>query len=462
MNAITNAAKERMTFHKYSIWIVLAIFIAMITAYAIVEKKWLYLGALFAPFLIYLCIKKPFIFLLGLYVLLLPLDSLLSVTGGPEGQQFIKILGILTIIVLVLKGSFERKLKRPDHAVLYWVLFTMFGLVSIVWAIDPVIAQNRFSTAIGMLVLYLVVASYEIEKNEFNAMKTLIIAGGLLAAIATIYNYQSGVFKVAQRASLKFGEASVNPNLLGFSLLIPISVCAEMMFNQNKKIIKIFIAIVLALMLLAIILTGSRGSMLGVVAIFIVYFLSIKKKLSFVTIVIIVGIILLPFIPDFFIERWETSIETGGSGRTSIWYAGLMVVKKYWLLGAGLNNFPLAFNEFADYATATIYRFRDPHNTYMGILGELGIIGFILAIFGVWRHYKIIKRRCPKIYQNTQIMLKAAFWAVLVSSFFGSYLWKKSFWLLWMMIVMHRNIIEMEIDKNKAIIDSMTFVAGKK
>jgi O-antigen ligase len=428
-------------------WLIIGLFFVFVISLSIAYGQWLLLSVILIPLLIYFFLYNPFVFPLGLYVFLLPLDSLLSVTESSEGMKITKIIGILSILVFGLKGAFEKKLIQPNKAVICWILFMSYGLLSIIWAIDPTIAQNRFSTAIGLLLLYIVVSSYKIEKNEFNVIKKLIIAGGLLAAVVIIYNYLSGINFVGERVTLKFGEASSNPNLLGFSLLIPIAVCIEAMFNQNKKIKIIFFSIVLALMLLGIILTGSRGSMLGVGAIFIVYFFSTKKKFAFVTIAIIFGIILLPFIPDFYMQRWETSIETGGTGRTSIWYAGLMVAKKYWLIGAGLNNFPLAFNEFADYATATKSRFRDPHNTYMSILSELGIVGFILAIFGVWRHYQIIKRRCPEIHQNTQIMLKAAFCAILISSFFGSYLWKKSFWLLWMMILMYQNLVETELNK---------------
>jgi hypothetical protein len=438
------------------LWSVCGLILIFIIGVAITYEKWLYLMALLIPLSIYFFMKKPFIFPFGLYALLLPLDSLLSITDNPEGLKLTKLLGVLTILVLLLRGSFEEKLKRPHITAIYWILLILYGLLSMVWAIDPTIAQNRFSTAIGLLVLYIVVSSYKIEKNEFNAVKTLIITGGLLAAIATIYNYQSGVFYVAQRASLKFGEASSNPNLLGFSLLIPIAVCIEAMFNQKKKKKIAFLGIVFALMLLCLILTSSRGAMLGAVTIFIVYFISIKKKFAFVTIAIIVGIILLPFISDFYLERWGSIIETGGSGRLSIWYASSMVIKKYWLLGAGLNNFPVAFNEFADYAVDTIYRLRDPHNTYMSILGELGIIGSLLLFVGIWKHYQAIKlKSVNNDYNSTQIMLRAAFWAILVSSFFGSYLWKKSFWLLWMMILMHRNVFEMEMNKNKAIIDTI-------
>jgi hypothetical protein len=76
---------------------------------------------------------------------------------------------------------------------------------------------------------------------------------------------------------------------------------------------------------------------------------------------------------------------------------------------------------------------------------ELGIIGIMLMIFAIVKHYRLIKfNNAP--HHESQVMLKAAFWAILVSSLFLSSFWVKSFWLLWMLIVMHRNVYE-EKDK---------------
>lgn len=78
MNTITTRLLKRVNFNRNVILLVIALFLAVITGIAIAEKKWLYLGAVFIPFIVYLCIEKPFIFPFGLYVFLLPFDQVLS------------------------------------------------------------------------------------------------------------------------------------------------------------------------------------------------------------------------------------------------------------------------------------------------------------------------------------------------------------------------------------------------
>ena len=164
-----------------------------------------------------------------------------------------------------------------------------------------------------------------------------------------------------------------------------------------------------------------------------------KQRVTFITILIILGIVLLSFLPSLFFERWSNAVEGGGSGRLGIWYFGLLSLEKYWPFGAGLKNFPLAFAEFAPYAGAT----RAPHNIYLGYFVELGIIGFSLLIMAIISHYKVI--RSSLSFNNiNQIMLTASLCGTLVASCFLDTLYVKSFWLLWMMIMMNKNIFEGE------------------
>ena len=116
----------------------------------------------------------------------------------------------------------------------------------------------------------------------------------------------------------------------------------------------------------------------------------------------------------------------------------LICLKHHWLLGAGLGNFGNAYEEFAIYAPHFKGYHRAPHNIYLGCFVELGIIGFSLFIAVLMRHYRVIRSRFA-CHDGNQIMLKAVFFAALVSSFFLDTLYQKSFWLILMLIMMNRN-----------------------
>jgi len=441
------AANKRVTrenFLKFNIWVILGIFVVLFLGYAIAYENWFYLGALLVPLLLYLSIEKPFIFPFGLYVFLLPFDSILSVA---DSTTFTKFIGALTIPVLLLKSLHEKKLRLPNKASIYWVFLMIYAMLSIFWAINPDNVLSRYATVTGLLILYLIVSSYKIHESEFNTCKWCILLGGLMAAILAIYNYETGVFDKAGRATMAYGERSGDPNYFAFCLLLPVSICIEKILNQKKKVLKFMFSAVLSTIILGIIVTGSRGGMLGVCVIFITYILCMKQRITLLAILIIMGIIITSFFSIIFIERWGQAIETGGSGRVDIWIAGFSSLKNFCVVGAGLGNFPNVFADFGHFTPFTRVVFKDPHNIYLEIFVELGIVGFSLLILAMRRHYQVIKSRFD-YHDSNQAMLKAAFWALLTSSFFVGTLFLKSFWLFWMMILMYGNIMDKEVYKH--------------
>jgi hypothetical protein len=177
-------------------WVILGLLGVIFVSIAIANTNLKYLGVLLVPFLIYYSMKKPFIFPFGLYVFLLPFDPFLSITNSAAGPKLTKLLGIATILVLSLKGAFEKKLKRPNNIVVWWVLFVSFCSLSITWAIEPMRSIGTLSTAAGLLVLYLIISTYEIKKCEYDTLKWFIVLGGFFVSLILIYKYATADFKI--------------------------------------------------------------------------------------------------------------------------------------------------------------------------------------------------------------------------------------------------------------------------
>lgn len=438
--------------HKKWIWLVVALFFSIVTAKMITDAKWIYLVVLFSPLLIYISFKKPFIFPFGLYVFLVPFENLLVVTGNSKGPTLTKYLAIMAIIVLLLKGAVENKLKRPDSVVIWWVLFIAYSFLSITWGIQP--NFGRISTAIGLLVLYLVVASYPLHEKEYNVLKVFILASGFIIALLTIYQFMTvPEFGVRTRVSVQFGGRELGLNGQAFDLLLPISVVLAMMLEQKKKIYKYLLFLIFIVIFFSIILTGSRGSFLAAGIILTIYITFIKRRITFGILILVAAIIIIPMIPEFFMDRLEDSTESHASGRTDIWDVGLKSLGKYFIMGAGLDNFPQAYTEFVDFGVGSrvIGLYRAPHNIFLGSLVEFGIFGFSLMLIGIIKHYRIIQLSTSipyNIRDYNQLMLKAAFGGMLVASMFLDTFWSKSFWLLWMMILMQKHVMKVEWGKN--------------
>ncbi|MCP4986646.1 MAG: O-antigen ligase family protein, partial [Colwellia sp.] len=227
-----------------------------------------------------------------------------------------------------------------------------------------------------------------------------------------------------------------------FSLLFSASICIQTIFKQKNIYRKGVFCFILGVILYCIILTSSRGALLSVGVIFCMYIVFSKQKITYISILIIVCIALASILPAVFIDRWAGTIESGSSaGRVDIWGVGLMCLKKHWLIGAGLGNFPNAYSEFAIYAKDFRGTARAPHNIYLGTFVELGVVGFSFFVLAIIKHYQALRSHFSSN-NSDQIMLKAAFFGLLIASFFLDTVYQKAFWLVWMMIMMHRNIPE--------------------
>ena len=79
MRVVSSKIIKRIHLNNNVIWLVIVLSVAIITGIAIADRKWLYFGVVFIPFILYICIEKPFIFPIGAFFFLISLESLLVV-----------------------------------------------------------------------------------------------------------------------------------------------------------------------------------------------------------------------------------------------------------------------------------------------------------------------------------------------------------------------------------------------
>lgn len=437
---------NKSIFLRKSPWIAIWAFTALAGAGAIVNTQWNYFGALLLlPLLIYFFMKKTFLFFFGLYAFLLPLDTVLTSHNIGAAAAITKYLAILIIAVLCVTGSVEEKFKRPDTTVIWWILLSLYSLVTLIWAVGQQPKLYMIINTIAIPVFYVVVSSYKINEKDYALLKWCIIGGGVALSLLILNGYNSlmQAGDEVARASVQIGEdLMTGQNFMAFSLLLPASMTFQQVLQQRKLIRRALYALILGVILLGILLTGSRGGMLGVGVAFIVYFLLSRKKLDFLAFAVPLMILVISLAPSLFFDRWGSAVETGGAGRTYIWHTGVLALGKYWLTGAGLYNFPAAYNEFSNYVPGFNRPGRASHNLYLNMFVELGIVGFTLMIIGFARHYQAIDKVVrSKKYDSDSIMLKASFWSLLVSSFFLDAFWYKQLWILWILIMVRKNAL---------------------
>ena len=401
---------------------------------SIVRQSWMFLGTAFGLCLITLW---PVQSTLGIFALLVPFDSVLALGSSDKGMTLTFVFGALAIAVLLGTGLGFQRLATPPRAALWWMLFVLWGASSALWAYDQAAVVARFPTMFSLLVLYIIASSYRMHEREFSGIVAMTILGGCLAALIAFYQFYHGHIYQGARGSLIIGSRETDPNIFAASLLLPLSLAVGEFWVTVGLFRRMLMLLAAGAIATGIFVTMSRGALLALAAMVIVYL--VKLRMSWrIFVPVTVLLIGLLFSPKLLFKRVEKAEATGGAGRLYIWQAGAAAFKDHSLVGAGLENFSAIHYKYAGAARKFVGLHRDPHNIYLQTGVELGIVGLSLLACAI-----VSQLRMPNPWRGGRAAIasemqvtacQAAAWGMLIASFFLGVLWIKSFWLVWMLL----------------------------
>ena len=394
----------------------------------IVFQNYYVLAAL--PLLI-LAVKYPVEMSLGLFAFLIPFDNVLLVG---KGYSMDWALGVGAGAILLAYGLVSGRLRMPPRSALWWGLFIAWGAETLLWALDPAQGLQRLPSAVSIFLFYLVVVSFRMNPRELRTVALFIIAGGVLASGVALRDFTRGVGWLS-RAALTVSNNQTNPNEFADTLLLPFSLAlggflsaATLMKRSTMLLGTIMIGV-------CVLLTMSRGSLFGLATLLIVYLIRLRIRRQILIPIVLVSAF-ITVAPSFFFQRMQQALTDRGDGREDIFFVGVQIVKHYPILGVGLDNFKAGYAKFAGFAPIFRGFDRDPHNIYLQVWAELGIIGLALFLTAIiWQlrelHLANRGRRGPPNF--ILVAIEAACWALLVHGFAANLLWRKQFWLVWIL-----------------------------
>ncbi len=297
----------------------------------------------------------------------------------------------LSLLLLVYIGG---KIYYQDFSISknslnkYIIIFFLFSIFSLLKAVDlnrslDFLFSPIFRYAGFYFIAFDLINLKEIEKYIyiiFTSKLVMIIYGFLLE------NIWDGRFFRGSNARSAFG---------GFLVLFALT----LLFTGDNKIyhkVIYVLAIILGIMGLT---TQSRGAVVGFLVGFGIWsILILYKKFSwrkFVTLIIIIILLLIPIMrserlmEDFRnLQDYRTDIET----RTNMWTVSIDLIRNNPILGVGIGNFkPVAFEHGKDMLGEQPWgeRHQHPHNLYLHIAVEQGIISLMIFFIIIFISYKI-------------------------------------------------------------------------
>ncbi len=359
-----------------------------------------------------------------LFVLAIPFE-----TASTESVSLIgsipMILGMALIGAALLQ---PRVCFEPPPAAFwcfvgYFVLCLALGLTQNLEYIRPVL--TKLFTFAQLLVLMCV--SYNLFRYPEIRRNVLLLFVASCTILSVLQLLGIGTVSVGRdgRASL-FGD---NANTLGATLSLGLIALVGITYGRIKAEKRhILIAwLLFPIIGTAIIKTGSRGSLAGLVAgisLMVIRGGAWKAKLKVASIVLIaIGFLAVTALSDDVMRaRLERSLYQGDTaGRDKIHaHAWAMVYEKP-LLGWGT-----VYNQI-ELGSRLGRSLRDPHSLYLTVLTETGLVGAILF----WGGLGLLAKAAWQARTRIEGALPMAIMGYLLLSFYsGSWLYRKMFWLL--------------------------------
>lgn len=156
-----------------------------------------------------------------------------------------------------------------------------------------------------------------------------------------------------------------------------------LLFARYKIHWRLLLLVSSGVFLMAILVCGSRGALVGAICVVMAGLMASKRKLA----AVVMAVLLIPgvvyVLPQVSKERFQAALhpesDKTASSRLVFWKAGLMMFRDHPVLGVGIRNFALTrLDKYADLGWTE--RKWVPHSIYIEVLSELGVSGFVPAV----------------------------------------------------------------------------------
>jgi O-antigen ligase len=416
-----------------------------LVAIAIACESWPLLAVIIAMFLVLLV---PVEFAFGLLALAIFFDDLNPLGGSLTLSFLVAAASGAILLAVTLAGA---RFCNPPRAARWFVLLFLWTMLSAFWAMNPALCLERLPSVAALGGLYLIAVSMRISEREFVWVTRLIVFGGFVAALVSLYQYAHGL-TVSSRASIILGSVVTNPNDLAATLILPLSLAVGRLF-ANRGVKRTLYLVFVILILVCLTLTMSRGGLAALTVVTGVYLY--RKGWDWWLLILlgcIAGIVLAA--PNLLATRMEEAFTSRAQGRFDIWLVGLEVIRHHGLFGVGVNNFPLAFQQYAGHQVIFRSFSMVPHNIYLQAIAETGLVGLLLLIGALGAQMKEVAGALRKGGAGTAALIvpyEAAAWGVIAHALVANLLWRKMFWFLWIVVALVVQV-EQRTQRNKRVL----------
>ena len=412
-------------------WLLLAVFIVVLgAALALLPWKWAALLVIGGIVLVGLLIRPQYA--LCLLAFAVPFGSIREWPLGPVNIGGAELLILLLLAFWLARMVAARRIIVPRAPLLLPLLIFLAAIfLSTFAAVSLELSAKEIVKWVEVLIIYLFMAS-EVDERWGKWVVWALLAAGSAEALVGIYQF---LYRLGPEGFVLFGRfmrayghfAQPNPFAGYLGLTLPLAYALTLgkqrgaggqkqaaRYGQVLAQIVPYGAIIasFAVMLVAMVMSWSRGGWVGLAAALLVITVMRSRTAlsSTIAIGVLVAYLLLAggaqYLPQALVQRVTdfmpyvggidvATVEVTDANwavveRMAHWLAAVGMFTDHPWLGVGIGNYPVAYPRYA------LGRWRDPlghaHNYYLNIAAEGGIIGlsaylvlFVACFAQAWR-----------------------------------------------------------------------------
>ena len=314
-------------------------------------------------------------------------------------------------------------------------------------SLDPYSTRLALVQILTLFIYFAASLAYiDSPKRLRLVVRTITIFGFLLALLGLIQSFTSPdkIYWLKELPqSIPFGPFYNRHHFAGYmelALALPLGLLLTGAIESDKRPLYIFAVVMMGI---ALIMTGSRGAMISLVAevVFLVALASFRQGesgkpagergkragaalrrvgLALVLVLVLFGGAVL-FGGESALSRLFGTVNSSDptTGRAHFWSMTLEIIRDHPILGVGLGSYGLAYTQYD--SRNGLFRLEQAHNDYLQVMADAGIIGVGLAAFFIIALFRMgfARRETEDTFRRgVATGALAGCFAVLVHSFF--------------------------------------------
>lgn len=326
-------------------------------------------------------------------------------------SRYLAVLHINIVFILAVIAFVIIELIMTKSKISRFGISAIIALCTITVLIGTIksVTKEDFSEALSLIfimLLYFFISINKYDNQDVRFLFNFIIFFGLSLAVLLMLRAQGytdvfGTYHADRKSFTNLTHTLFDPNFLSSSMVIPAIIAFYKIFYSDKILFKIVYAGMFAIIIVGILITGSRSAFVGLAAGLFVTFTHVlinrynKSKTHIfiifllIIVVLIAAVIIFLNLPEYILKRYFTGnyLDKSNTERIRFWIESFDIIKEKPFFGYGMQHYLNIKYEFTGLD-------RDVHNTYLTLLFFFGMFGIIpFAMFFIYFAFKNLKKQ---------------------------------------------------------------------